>query len=291
MQNTLSSSSSTAGFAQVEAAAAFLRDRLRMGSPRAGIVLGSGLGHVADVVLANGGRSMAYGLIPHFPTSSVEGHKGRLVVGQLDGHEVVLMQGRVHRYEGYSAQSVVFPVRVLRALGVQNLIVTNAAGGLGDGFAAGDLMLIEDHLNLTGDNPLLGANEPSFGVRFPDMSEAYSKMLRAAALRIAAEQGLALQRGVYAGLLGPSYETPAEIRMLKVLGAHAVGMSTVHEVIAASHGGMQVCGISCITNLAAGLSPHKLSHEEVKDTATRVEAAFARFILALLPALAAAEST
>jgi purine-nucleoside phosphorylase len=279
-------SSSSSGSAQAQAAASFIRDRLRLGTPRAGIILGSGLGHVADVVMDHGGRALPYGLIPHFPTSSVEGHKGRLVAGTLDGHDVLLMQGRVHRYEGYTAQQVTFPVRVLRALGVTHLMVTNAAGGLGDGFAAGDLMLIEDHLNLTGDNPLLGHNDAGFGVRFPDMSEPYSKSLIATALHIAAEQSLSLRFGVYAGLLGPSYETPAEIRMLKVLGADAVGMSTVHEVIAANHAGMKVCGMSCITNLAAGISPHKLSHDEVKDTATRVEAVFSRFILAMLPALA-----
>jgi purine-nucleoside phosphorylase len=279
-------SSSIPGFDAAQGAAAFVRDRMRLHKPLVGIVLGSGLGRVADVVMEQGGRALEYGTIPHFPTSSVEGHKGRLVAGTLDGCDVLLMQGRVHRYEGYPAQSVVFPIRVLHALGVKNLVVTNAAGGLGDGFVAGDLMLIEDHLNLTGDNPLLGNNDARFGVRFPDMSEPYNKNLSAIALRIAAEQQLSLRHGVYAGLLGPSYETPAEIRMLKVLGAHAVGMSTVHEVIAANHMGMNVCGMSCITNLAAGISPHKLSHDEVKDTATRVEQRFSQFVLALLPALA-----
>jgi len=197
------------------------------------------------------------------------------------------MQGRVHRYEGYSAQAVVFPVRVLHALGVRTLIVTNAAGGLGDGFSAGDLMLIEDHLNLTGDNPLMGKNDSRFGARFPDMSEAYDKSLTTLADDVAKARGLRLRRGVYAGLLGPSYETPAEIRMLKTLGAHAVGMSTVFEVIAASHLGMRVLGISCITNLAAGLSGQKLSHDEVKETATRVEADFSGLVTALLPKLGA----
>jgi purine-nucleoside phosphorylase len=196
------------------------------------------------------------------------------------------MQGRVHRYEGYPASSVVFPVRVLHALGVKKLIVTNAAGGIGAGFSAGDLMLIEDHLNLTGDNPLVGHNDARFGPRFPDMSEAYSRRLTALADDVAKARGVKLQRGVYAGLLGPSYETPAEIRMLRTLGAHAVGMSTVFEVIAASHLGMEVLGISCITNLAAGMSDQKLSHDEVKDTATRVEAAFSGLILDLLPRLA-----
>lgn len=279
-----------AGHPQVHAAATFVRERLGERGQDAvatvGVVLGSGLGHVADVVVDNQGRAVEYGAIPHFPTSSVEGHKGRLVAGSVGGARVLLMQGRVHRYEGYSAEEVVFPVRVLHALGLRRLIVTNAAGGLGDGFAAGDLMLIEDHLNLTGDNPLVGKNDPRFGPRFPDMSDAYSHRLRDVAAKVATERGLSLRRGVYAGLLGPSYETPAEIRMLKTLGASAVGMSTVHEVIAASHLGMEVLGLSCITNLAAGISPVKLSHDEVKETATRVGQAFSGLVLQLIPRLA-----
>jgi purine-nucleoside phosphorylase len=281
-------STSTAGFDQVQAAAAFARDRFgaRDGDvATVGVVLGSGLGSVADKVLDGGGKHVDYGALPHFPVSSVEGHKGRLVVGTVDKTKVVLMQGRVHRYEGYSAQEVVFPIRVLAALGVKKLIVTNAAGGLGDGMKAGDLMLIEDQLNLTGDNPLLGKNDPRFGVRFPDMSDAYAKRMREIALSVAKERELALQRGVYCGLLGPSYETPAEIRMLKGLGGAAVGMSTVHEVIAANHMGLEVLGISCITNLAAGISAHKLTHDEVKETATRVEQAFSGLVLALISRL------
>lgn len=278
------------GFSQVHAAAAALRDRFGLGENEAaasvGVILGSGLGSVADKVVDEGGRALDYGAIPHFPTSSVEGHKGRMVLGRAGGANVLLMQGRVHRYEGYAASSVVFPVRVLHSLGVRRLIVTNAAGGVGDGLSAGDLMLIEDHLNLTGDNPLLGANEARFGPRFPDMSDAYTGRLRELALDVARARGLTLQRGVYAGLLGPSYETPAEIRMLRTLGAHAVGMSTVHEVIAASHLGLEVLGLSCITNLAAGISPHKLSHDEVKETATRVERAFSGLVLELIPRLA-----
>lgn len=282
--------SSTLGYSQVHAAAAALRDRfgLAEGAPAAsvGVVLGSGLGSVADGVLEGGGAAVEYGTIPHFPTSSVEGHKGRMVRGAVGGTQVLLMQGRVHRYEGYPASSVVFPIRVLHALGVKRLVVTNAAGGLAEGMSAGDLMLIEDHLNLTGDNPLLGANDARFGPRFPDMSDAYTKRLRGVADEVAKARGLKLQRGVYAGLLGPSYETPAEIRMLRTLGASAVGMSTVHEVICASHLGMEVLGISCITNLAAGLSAQKLSHDEVKDTATRVERAFSGLILDVIPRLA-----
>lgn len=279
-----------AGHPQVQAAAAFARDRLggRDADPLAtvAVVLGSGLGHVADIVLENEGKAVEYGAMPHFPSSSVEGHKGRLVAGRVGGARVLLMQGRVHRYEGYSAQQVVFPIRVLHALGVRRLVVTNAAGGLGEGFAAGDLMLIEDHLNLTGDNPLVGSNDTHFGPRFPDMSDAYSAKLRDVADKVASERGVPLRRGVYAGLLGPSYETPAEIRMLRTLGASAVGMSTVHEVIAANHLGMEVLGLSCITNLAAGISRDKLSHDDVKETASRVGEAFAGLVLQLIPRLA-----
>ncbi|MDP2343101.1 MAG: purine-nucleoside phosphorylase [Deltaproteobacteria bacterium] len=293
------------GHAHVAAAAAAIADRFRAELPVAavGVILGSGLGSVADVVVERGGQAVDYGLIPHFPTSSVEGHKGRLVFGRVGvthggskggpgsvrdaqdqhGTPVLLLQGRVHRYEGYPTSSVVFPVRVLHALGVRKLVVTNAAGGIGDGFRSGDLMVIEDHLNLTGDNPLMGKNDARFGPRFPDMSEAYSHRLRKLCFEVGDARGLALQRGVYAGLLGPSYETPAEIRMLKGFGAHAVGMSTVHEVIAASHLGMEVLGLSCVTNLAAGLSSSKLSHDEVKETATRVEKEFSGLVLDLLP--------
>jgi purine-nucleoside phosphorylase len=275
------------GHAQVHAAAAFLADRFGRTFPVAdvGVVLGSGLGSIADDVVAAGGVAVDYAAIPHFPTSSVEGHKGRLVWGTLAGRRVLLMQGRVHRYEGYPASSVVFPIRVLHALGAKKLVVTNAAGGLGDGFRSGDLMVIEDHLNMTGDNPLMGKNDNRFGPRFPDMSEAYSRRLRAVAFEVGQKRGLSLQRGVYAGLLGPSYETPAEIRMLKTLGAHAVGMSTVHEVIAASHLGVEVLGISCITNLAAGLSSTKLSHDEVKETADRVAQAFTGLVVDVIPHL------
>ncbi len=277
----------TLGHPHVVAAAAAIADKLRSSIPVAavGVVLGSGLGSVADVVVERGGSAIDYGAIPHFPTSSVEGHKGRLVFGRVEGTPVLLLQGRVHRYEGYPASSVVFPVRVLHALGVRKLIVTNAAGGIGDGFRPGDLMVIEDHLNLTGDNPLSGPNDARFGPRFPDMSEAYSRRLRKLCFDVGETRGLALQRGVYAGLLGPSYETPAEIRMLKSFGAHAVGMSTVHEVIAASHLGVEVLGLSCVTNLAAGLSSTKLSHDEVKETATQVEQEFSGLVLDLLPRL------
>lgn len=276
-------------FAEISAAAAAIRDRLQIAADdvvaSVGIVLGSGLGPVADRVLQQGGIAVPYGAIPHFPTSSVEGHKGQLVYGRVDGAPVLLMQGRVHRYEGWSPAQVAFPTRVLMALGVRSLLLTNAAGGMGDGMAPGDLMLIRDHINLTGHNPLVGPNDDAMGPRFPDMSETYSKALREAAFQLAEQLGVRLRDGVYAGMLGPSYETPAEVRMLKILGADAVGMSTVYEAIVAAHGGAQVLGISCITNLAAGISTHALSHDEVKETAQQVEEDFSRLVLRLVPTL------
>lgn len=276
--------------AEIEAAAAAVRDRLGVSSrgPVAvvGVVLGSGLGPVADQLLEEGGRAVEYGAIPHFPTSSVEGHKGRLVLGHVEGVPVLLMQGRVHRYEGWSAAEVAFPTRVLLALGVKTLVLTNAAGGLADGMKPGDLMVIRDHLNLTGNNPLVGHNDDRLGPRFPDMSDTYSATLRAVAKQVGFDLKIPLKEGVYAGMLGPSYETPAEVRMLKLLGADAVGMSTVYEAIAAGHGGARVLGISCITNLAAGISDMPLSHEEVKETAALVERTFSSLVLALAPRLA-----
>ena len=277
-------------YAEISAAAAAVRDRLGFGADdvvaEVGVVLGSGLGPVADRILADGGIAVPYGAIPHFPTSSVEGHKGQLVFGRVEGTPVLLMQGRVHRYEGWSPAQVAFPTRVLMALGARTLLLTNAAGGLGDGMQPGDLMLISDHINLTGNNPLVGANDEAMGPRFPDMSDTYSARLRELAHRFGQELGIRLREGVYAGMLGPSYETPAEVRMVKILGAEAVGMSTVYEAIAAAHQGAQVLGISCITNLAAGISAHALSHDEVKETAQRVEADFSRLVLRLVPALA-----
>ena len=273
------------GYEAIQAAAAFIRDRLGIHEKVAGVgvVLGSGLGSVADEVLAGeGGQAIPYGEIPHFPTSSVVGHKGRLVFGQSNGHSVLLMQGRVHAYEGYTPAEVVFPIRVLMALGVQNVILTNAAGGITAGMQPGTLMLITDHLNLTGDNPLRGTNDDRLGPRFPDMSFTYHPDLQAKAKSAAKDVGCDLAQGVYAGLLGPSYETPAEIKMLQTLGANAVGMSTVYEAIAASHQGVKVLGISCITNLAAGISDQELSHEEVAETAKKVERVFAEMILRLV---------
>jgi purine-nucleoside phosphorylase len=253
-------------------------------SPKVALVLGSGLGSFADSLEQK--RVIPYEQIEGMPRSNVVGHAGKLVIGEVGSLTVAAMQGRVHLYEGHPVCDVVFGVRLLKHLGATTLVITNAAGGAGDGLEAGDLMLIEDHLNLTGTSCLLGANEDELGVRFPDMSEAYERALMKTADSVAAAQGFGLKRGVYAGLLGPSYETPAEIRMLKRLGADAVGMSTVLEVIAARHMGMRVLGISCITNLAAGISPTLLSHDEVTETANRVKAKFEGLLRGVLSAIA-----
>ncbi|MFM1652799.1 purine-nucleoside phosphorylase [Brevibacillus sp. B_LB10_24] len=240
--------------------------------PQVGLVLGSGLGVLADEI--EDAVVIPYHEIPHFTKSTVEGHKGQLVIGRLEGKQVVAMQGRFHYYEGHDLSAVVFPIRVMKAIGVETILVTNAAGGINTSYRPGDLMLIADHLNLTFRNPLIGPNDESLGVRFPDMSEAYSKRLRALAKEVAGELGIHLQEGVYAGLLGPSYETPAEIRMLRTLGGDAVGMSTVPEVIVARHMGVEVLGISCISNVAAGILDQPLSHEEVMETTERVKEQF-----------------
>lgn len=249
--------------------------------PKLGLILGSGLGGLADA--ADDALVMAYDQIPHFPVSTIAGHAGELVCGTLEGRSVLMMKGRFHMYEGYDAHTVVFPIRVIKQLGIEQLIITNAAGGINTAFEPGDLMLIEDHLNLTGRNPLIGPNDERIGVRFPDMSEAYSRRLRRIAEETAEELGISLRKGVYAGLLGPSYETPAEIRYLRHIGADAVGMSTVLEVIAARHAGIEVLGISCISNMAAGILDQPLSHEEVVQTAERVKHSFQQLVRQLVP--------
>ncbi|MFD1427828.1 purine-nucleoside phosphorylase [Kroppenstedtia sanguinis] len=264
---------------KTEQAAQVIREKITE-EPKIGLVLGSGLGILAEEI--EGPETVDYGEIPHFPVSTVEGHAGRLVVGRLESQPVVTMQGRFHYYEGYGMQEVTFPIRVMKALGVETLIVTNAAGGIHTDFEAGDLMLIRDHLNLMFTNPLMGPNHSEWGVRFPDMSEAYDPQYRQLAKEVAKAQGIHLREGIYAGLTGPSYETPAEIRMLRQMGADAVGMSTVPEVIVARHGGMRVIGISCISNLAAGILPQPLSHEEVMETAERVKPRFIRLVKGLI---------
>lgn len=266
----------------------FLAGRLD-GGAQVGLVLGSGLGAFGDA-LAAGGDALPYGEIPGFPTSAVAGHKGRLVAGDLGGVRVVVLQGRVHAYEGWAPDDIVFGVRTLALLGVRAVVLTNAAGGLNPAFSPGDLMVLSDHLNLMGWNPLTGPNDERLGPRFPDMTAAYDPAL-ADAIGAAGERlGQTLRRGVYAGLPGPSYETPAEIRMLRTLGADAVGMSTVPECIALRHMGVAVAGISCITNLAAGLAPEPLSHDEVQETGARVARDFAALLSAAIPLIAEARA-
>ena len=259
-----------------------LRERLGIGPPAAAIILGSGLGGL--VARLERAVRVPFADIPGFPVATVAGHAGALVAGKLGGKEVIALAGRFHMYEGHDAALAAFPVRVMRALGAGVLIVSNAAGGIRHAFRPGDLMLIADHLNLMGRNPLLGAVQPG-DERFPDMSSPYDPALRLLVQRAALATGVALTSGVYAGLLGPSYETPAEVRMLRTLGADAVGMSTVPEVIAARAMGMRVAGISCITNLACGISPTLLSHAEVLETSQRVGARFERLIAAVVTEL------
>ncbi|WP_274651716.1 purine-nucleoside phosphorylase [Paenibacillus humicola] len=247
--------------------------------PEIGLIMGSGLGILGDHM--ENAVTIPYREIPHFPISTVEGHAGELMIGTLSGRPSVLMRGRFHMYEGYGPELTSFPVRVMKALGVRTLVVTNAAGGINTGYEPGDLMLISDHINLTGRNPLVGPNDGELGARFPDMSEAYSRRLRELARETARKMGFELREGVYIGVLGPSYETPAEIRMMRTLGADAVGMSTVAEVIAARHSGIEVLGISCISNMASGILDQPLSHQEVIETTERVKSRFLGLVTAL----------
>ena len=237
-----------------------------------GVILGSGLGDYAEAL--EDAVKLPYGEIPGFPRSTVAGHAGMWCCGTLYGKRVVMMQGRFHYYEGYGMKDVTLPVRVMQKIGVKTLVVTNAAGGVNLGYHPGELMVIGDIFSMTAQNPLIGPNLDAFGPRFPDMSCAFDKELRALAHECANEQGFALREGVYAQMTGPTYETPAEIRMLRTLGADAVGMSTVPEVIVARHGGMRVLGISCITNMAAGILDQPLNHAEVTETANRVKGQF-----------------
>lgn len=253
--------------------------------PEVALVLGSGLGSFADTLTDK--RSIPYTQLPGMPRSAVAGHAGNLVLGRCGTRRVVAMQGRVHLYEGHTPAEVVFGARLMLLLGARTLIATNAAGGIGTSLRAGDLMLIEDHLNLTGHNCLCGPNDETLGPRFPDMSEVYDRGLIALAGRAAQGLGFSCPSGVYAGMLGPSYETPAEIRMLRTLGADAVGMSTVLETIAARHMGARCLGVSCITNLAAGLCRTALSHTEVQETARASEARFKALLRAVIEELPA----
>jgi purine-nucleoside phosphorylase len=278
-------------FDQVTEAASFLKARIGALRPRIGIVLGSGLGAVADAIAEP--LAVPYGEIPHFPQSTVVGHSGRIVAGLIGGAPVVLMQGRVHFYEGYSPLEVTFPMRVLGALGVEAVILTNAAGGIAEGLHVGQLVAFSDHINMMGWNPLVGENEarfafrPGAGLRFFDMTEAYSKRLRALAREAATTEGFALNEGVYVAVPGPSFETPAEIRAFRGMGATLVGMSTVPETIVARHMGLEVLGLSCVTNLAAGLGATELNHEEVLAAGRQVEERLAGLLKRLTPAIEA----
>ncbi len=248
--------------------------------PVIAIILGSGLGDLANHI-ENSAR-VAYSQIPHFPVSTVKGHAGQLVIGELEGKVVLAMQGRFHYYEGYPMTDVTYPIRVMKQLGIKQLIVTNAAGAVNKSFEPGDLMLILDHLNLSGANPLIGKNMDDFGVRFPDLSRAYSPALSQLTREIAKEEKIDLQEGVYAFFSGPTYETPAEVRMARILGADAVGMSTAPEVIVAVHSGIEVVGISCMTNMAAGILDQPLNHEEVVETSQLAKKKFTKLIRQLL---------
>ncbi len=259
-------------YKKIEESAQYLKSKIPH-APEIGIVLGSGLGiyvdHIEDRI------TIPYTDIPHFHRTTVEGHDGRLIFGKVKGKSVVALSGRLHAYEGYPMEDVVLPVRVMAMLGIKTLFVTNASGGINKDFHPGDLVMIEDHINLAGRNPLVGPNLNELGPRFPDMSEAYPKALRDLVTKSAAKHGITMKSGVYCWLLGPTYETPAEIRMLGRLGADMVGMSTVPEVIAAAHLGIRVAGVACITNYAAGLKPEKLNHADVKIVAQKAMASFA----------------
>jgi purine-nucleoside phosphorylase len=257
--------------------------RAGVGNPDVGIVLGSGLGDFAS--RSRDTLRVPYGEIPGWPASAVVGHAGELVVGTHANRRVAALSGRAHFYEGHDLRTVTFATRVLGLLGIRMLILTNAAGGINANFAPGTLMLIDDHINLMGSNPLVGANDDRFGVRLPDMSEVYSKRLRTVAQHTAADLDIPLAHGVYVALHGPSYETPAEIRFLRMIGADAVGMSTVPEAIAARHMGMEVLGLSCITNAAAGVLPQPLNHEEVMEVAHQVRGKFAALLEGILERL------
>jgi purine-nucleoside phosphorylase len=270
-------------FTHAESAAQVILGRTPL-RPRIALVLGSGLGGFADSL--TDATRVPYAEIPAFPQSTAIGHAGQMVIGKAGDVPVAAMQGRVHLYEGYSAQQVTFPIRVFGRMGIRAVILTNAAGGINLSYSQGALVLIRDHINLQGQNPLVGPNDDRFGVRFPDMTHAYAKDYREFAHTEFAKHGLTLHEGVYAGLLGPSYETPAEIEYLRRIGADLVGMSTVAEVIAARHMGIKVLAISCVTNMAAGILDQPLSHAEVMETGERVKTTFEALLRALLPRLA-----
>ncbi|HEV2521099.1 MAG TPA: purine-nucleoside phosphorylase [Candidatus Acidoferrales bacterium] len=267
-------------FAHAEKAAKFILAKTNV-RPRIGLVLGSGLGAFADEL--SGAARIDYAKIPHFPQSTAIGHAGRMIIGKVADVPVAIMQGRVHFYEGYSLREVIFPMRVLARMGIRAVLITNAAGGINTNFRQGCLVVLRDHINLQGTNPLMGPNDERFGERFPDMTQVYWKPYQSAALQEGRRLGIEVADGVYAALTGPSYETPAEIRYLRTIGADLVGMSTVPEVIAAAHLGIRVLGISCVTNMAAGILNQPITTEEVIETGQRVKADFVALLRAVIP--------
>jgi len=270
----------TRSFLRVDVAAKYILRKTKL-RPRIGIVLGSGLGGFANE-MADAAR-IEYRNIPNFPRSTAIGHAGRLVIGKVTDVPVAVMQGRVHMYEGYSPQEVIFPMRVMARMGIRAVLLTNAAGGINTSFSQGCLVVLRDHINLQGTNPLIGPNDERFGERFPDMTQVYYKPYQAAALEQGKRLGIEIMQGVYAALTGPSYETPAEIRYLRTIGADLIGMSTVPEVIAAAHLGIRVLGISCVTNMAAGIFDQPITTEEVMETGERVKADFVALVRAVIP--------
>ncbi|MCD7739738.1 MAG: purine-nucleoside phosphorylase [Candidatus Gastranaerophilales bacterium] len=266
----------------MELAVKYIREKIKDFKPEIGIILGSGLGDFAEEF---GSEFISYNEIPGFERSNVLGHKGQLAFAKIENKNVVMMQGRYHFYEGYSMQTVTYPVKVMKKLGVEILIITNAAGAVTKGYIPGSLMFITDHINLMGTNPLIGKNDDLLGIRFPDMSEIYSKELLEKAENAAKKLNIKYEKGVYAATTGPSYETPAEIKMFGLLGANAVGMSTAPEAIVANYCGLKVLGISCLTNYAAGISENHLNHKEVIDTANKVKENFKNLILEIITTL------
>jgi len=270
-------------FHQADSAAQFLISKTQL-RPKVGIVLGSGLGGFADDLSES--VRIPYSQIPCFPDSTAIGHAGQMVIGKADAIPIAAMQGRVHLYEGYTPQQVAFPIRVFGRMGIRAVILTNAAGGINLGYKQGALVVISDHVNLQGHNPLVGENDECFGIRYPDMTMAYWKPYRKFAREEAQKLGIEIHQGVYAGMLGPSFETPAEIGFLRAIGADVVGMSTISEVIAARHMGIRILAVSCVTNMAAGILDQILTHEEVLETGERVKGAFTALVRAVLPRIA-----
>jgi purine-nucleoside phosphorylase len=267
-------------FQRAEAAAKFILSKTKL-RPRIGLVLGSGLGAFANEIPR--AARIDYKKIPHFPQSTAIGHAGRMVIGKIADVPVAVMQGRVHYYEGYSQREVIFPIRVMARMGIGAVVLTNAAGGINTNYKQGCLVILRDHINLQGTNPLIGPNDENFGVRFPDMTQVYWKPYQAAALQEGKRMGIEVAEGVYGAMTGPSYETPAEIRFMRVIGADLAGMSTVPEVIAAAHMGIRVLGISCVTNMAAGILDQPITTEEVLETGERVKADFVALLRAVIP--------